>query len=100
MKILYEAVIKDWLDGKMLKYNVDSFMSYDGYNPQRYQGVNNVFYIVLSYKIPEDLRNSGSVVVHFSRDCANIIDALVECGIVESAEDILWTTHNWDVQLH
>lgn len=100
MKLLYEAVIKDWLDGKMLKYNVDSFQSYDGYNPQRYQGVNNVFYIVLSYKIPEDLRNSGSVVVYFSRDCANIIDALVECGIVESAEDILWTTHNWDVQLH
>ncbi|MBO5097392.1 MAG: ABC transporter permease [Agathobacter sp.] len=98
MGVLYEAVIKDWLDGKMLKYNLDSFMSYDGYNPEKYHGVHNVFYITLNYQIPGDWKNDG-VVVYFSRDCTNIINTIVECGIVESVEDIDWTTKDWDVKI-
>lgn len=98
MSVLYEAVIKDWLDGKMLKYNLDSFMSYDGYNPEKYQGVHNVFYITLNYQIPGDWKNDG-VVVYFSRDCTNVINAIVECGIVESEENIDWITKEWDVKI-
>lgn len=97
-KILYEAMVKDWLDGKMLKYNWQDFEDYNGYQGEKYEGNANVFHLIVDYVIPGTWNNKSEVVL-FGRDCTNIINAIVECGIVEKAEDICWTTDNWDVQV-
>ena len=98
MKLLYEAMIQDWLDGKVLKYNLRYFEDYNGYWEETYEGNDNIFKMVVSYVIPGTW-NRESKVVLFGSDCTNIINAIVECGIVEKAEDICWTAENWDVQV-
>lgn len=94
-RILYDAVVADWLDGKMLKYNWHNFPNYVG---PIYDGSDNVFSITLNLLKPDEY-NYKTVEIMYGSDCTNIIEALVSIGAVESKEDICWEDIGWSVKL-
>ena len=95
-RVLYDAIVADWLDGKMLKYNCTSFPNYEG---PMYYGSDNVFSITLNLLKPDE-NNYKTVEIMYGSDCSNIIDALVSIGAVESKADICWEDIGWSVQVN
>lgn len=117
-ELLYEAMKADAKAGVLMKYNAyldwryNVYADESGFDPSdNYTdaGIN------LEYKVSEnentlqldpnslsDIVSSasryetvsrgewGNIYIHFGRDCTNIIDALIRCGYIESAEDICW----------
>jgi hypothetical protein len=117
-KILYEAVIRDANAGKLQLYNGVYYYDYVGDDTETV--VDKVSYyadIHFTYALPkEEWKNTedhsilnkdtyevgetnhvgssasrhGECYFSFGPACTNIIDALVECGIIESSEQIRW----------
>ena len=113
-KELYYAIIADIKAGTLMKYNVNDgkyiYAEMDGSETVEYYGSSEV-YISLEYQISnleQDTNGSGPIkdedyavedsyyektnYVHLSigPDCENVVNKLVELGIIKSVEHIWW----------
>ncbi len=117
-KEIYEAIIADAKAGRLFKYNtnMDVYEAY-GYNMGTYYE-NGEVGLYIQFKNPENTENTEEFTdeadsihyasvgyehfyddyddswmdayISFGPDCENIINALIDCGMIESAEDIWW----------
>ena len=111
---LYQAILADVEAGTLMKYSIyrSSFWE-DNIYDQKYNGATSA-YLMLEYKQPyvetenilinmsENSIGYAQVVpaettidwrnchINFGPDCENMINALIEFGIIESADDIWW----------
>lgn len=110
---LYQAILADVEAGTLMSYNVYRNENWvDGKNVLKYK--NSSAYLMIEYKQPYQesentlinmSENSFGYVqmvpaetsaswhnchIKFGPDCENIINALIEFGIIESADDIWW----------
>lgn len=108
MAILFDAIIADAKAGTLIKYNINYFSKGEAY---KYKP----FTISMEFNIPENGEKDykywnyqnlylnetpysqyyGDVLFYsgliaFGYDCVNIINAMVECDIIEAPEDIYW----------
>lgn len=111
---LYQAILTDVEAGTLMKYSIyrNSFWE-DNIYDQKYNGASSA-YLMIEYKQPyvetentlinmsensigyaqvvpaettSDWRNCH---INFGPDCENVINALIEFGIIESVDDIWW----------
>lgn len=94
-KVLYDAIIADWLEGSLIKYNWKDYISSGGITSEQING--NVFEITLNYAMPES-NNYNSAFIRYGKDCTNIINAITELKLVESKEDICWNSSDWTIE--
>ena len=103
-KRLYEAVIEDAKAGKLQPYNGVYYYDY----AEEEQVIDKVSYYAelnFTYELPEEERENteetnyymdsnmiwaGDCYFNFGPDCTNIINALIESGVIESEEQIRW----------
>lgn len=91
-KMLYEAIIADVKAGTFMKYNIGQYL----YEEYVYFKGSDVC-LTIHYKHPEDVEVYDNdderwmeTYVAFGPDCENLVKALIECGYVESVEDVWW----------
>ena len=117
-KAIYEAVIADVKAGTLMKYNVyrnwmetrgadiyfkssEAYISLEYYNPETLDESNfividkegtTVFYDEEVYESDSPYNDESYMraSISFGPDCENIINKLIEFGIIESVEDIWW----------
>ncbi|MBQ2706209.1 MAG: hypothetical protein IJF60_05255 [Agathobacter sp.] len=109
---LYQAIFADTEDGTLMKYNV--FRSMNWVSGDMLQYADTYAYLTIEYKQPysestttsinmsensigyvemvtaESYVNWQNAHINFGHDCENIINALIEFGIIESKWDIDW----------
>ena len=103
---LYQAVLKDAEEGTLIKYNVGSYNDMDKYEESFVYRIHFRFEIEdkhLStasfwdkYYDREDESEGSAYIstnfdIAFGKDCKNIIQALIDTGIIESEDVLLWT---------
>ena len=73
VKELYDAIIRDWLDGKLIKYNAVHYgLDYEG---EWYCGKDRVYSITINFVVPET-SSDKTVNIYYGSDCENIIDTI------------------------
>ncbi len=101
MRKFYEAAIEDAKAGTLMKYNrnqyYDYYYYYDkyGYNdvasPEYEEYVPSIASLSIYFRDKEnEYYHRGSVYLSFGPDCENLVQLLIECGFVDSVDDILW----------
>lgn len=115
---LYEAIIADAKVGTLIKYNANMY-PYEGYGYYTESIFKSgEAYLNINFEYPEGVPNKGGLTnetetiyygpvthemiqesiddiwmnanISFGPDCENIINALIDCGLIESVEDIWW----------
>lgn len=102
---LYAAILADAQNGTLIKYNVYSNWAYE---ETLKLGVSITATLELEYRDPdmeygssmnaygeyvdyvEDYASWDTLYIEFGQDCQNIINTLIDCGIIESADDLYW----------
>lgn len=86
-KKIYHAILQDWKNGKLLKYNADRyFTDYELEEP--YFG-DSTFDIIMDITMP-DTGEVKSYTFSYGRDCTNIISMLLELEMIPSEDRIHW----------
>ena len=101
VKELYEALISDVKDGTLMKYNVydGKYIYMEGADVDYYGGTE--VSISIEYQLPmddvpvtegayEDKIDYRHVYLDIGPDCKNVVNKLIELGIIESVEHIWW----------
>lgn len=117
-KTLYEAIVADAKAGTLIKYNANLYVYEEyGYDSDTYFKSGEA-YLNIKFKHPEDVEDEvvvtdktetmyyGSVsyeavyeeyddrwmeaYISFGPDCEHIVNVLIDCGLIESVEDIWW----------
>lgn len=114
-KALYEAIIADAKEGTLIKYNANSYAYEEyGYDTENYFKSSDV-YLNIKFKYPEGVKVEEDLTetdygivkyesveeiieeyiwmdayISFGPDCEHIINTLIDCGLIESVEDIWW----------
>ncbi len=86
-KRIYQAILQDWKNGDLLKYNAKRYLT-DYKLEEPYYG-DSTYDIILDVVLP-DTNESKTIVISYGRDCTNIIELLVELQMIESADMIHW----------
>lgn len=110
-KKLFEAVLADTKDGNLMKYNVHNlwgrdnkeyaysevylYMQFD--NPKGEEdsvmlseGASYAYPVGAYEEVYIDTETRQSAGLNIGPDCENIVNVLVECGIIKSVDDIWW----------
>ena len=107
-KALYEAVIADIKAGTLMKYNVydGKYIYAEGADVDYYEATEAR--LTIEWELPntetnenttssfnggylvQDTQYQSAVYLSFGPDCENIVNKLIELGIIESAEHIWW----------
>ncbi|MBO5657195.1 MAG: hypothetical protein J6R94_03325, partial [Agathobacter sp.] len=110
-KVLYDAMVADALAGTLAPYNVHYYYMTD----DKYESYGNNIYLRLEFELPEQDRNQnneedeeingslystyevmpddwndrGYLNLNFGSNCENLVQAMIELEIIDSAEDLL-----------
>ena len=94
----YEAAVKDAKAGTLIKYNRNQYYDYYygkyGYNdvaiPEMDAYVPSIASLSIYFREGEDYYHRDSIHISFGPDCENLVQLLIDCGFVESVDEILW----------
>ena len=102
-ELIYEAAIKDTLAGDIQKYNR---ISYIGDTESKPADISRdaSFGLYFAYPLEDSKQaedreitynggyynSSGSLFLSFGPDCINIIEAMIECELIDSPDEISW----------
>jgi ABC-2 type transport system permease protein len=92
----YEAAVKDAKAGTLMKYNRNQYYDYyDKYGNYASSEIDEYVPSITSISIyfrdnGREYYHHGSIHINFGPDCENLVQALIDCGFIESVDEILW----------
>lgn len=105
MEIMYDAIVKEALEGNLMKYNT-YYTSDDTEYYGKYTYHISISYVVPDgetsfdywdyyyahmhpeYQVAEEVKQTLNI--YYGKDCQYILDAIYECGIIDKSQRLYW----------